>query len=33
LQLQYTQTVMLEFDGIRWPHISVGTLTKTAGGS
>jgi hypothetical protein len=28
LQLQYTQTVMLEFDGVVWPHISVATLTK-----
>ncbi len=28
LQLQYTQTVMLRFDGIDWPHISVATLVK-----
>ena len=29
LQLQYTQTVMLNFDnGIDWPHVSVATLTK-----
>ncbi len=28
LQLQYTQTVILQFDGINWPHISVGTLLK-----
>jgi hypothetical protein len=28
LQLQYTQTVMLRFDGIDWPHISVATLLK-----
>lgn len=28
LQLQYTQTVVLQFDGINWPHISVGTLLK-----
>ena len=27
-QLQYTQTVILDFDGIDWPHISVATLTK-----
>lgn len=29
LQLQYTQTVMLQFLNIDWPHISVATLTKT----
>jgi hypothetical protein len=28
LQLQYTQTVILRFDGIDWPHISVATLVK-----
>lgn len=28
LQLQYVQTVMLDFDNIFWPHISVATLTK-----
>ena len=28
LQLQYTQTTILEFDGIKWPHISVGTLIQ-----
>jgi hypothetical protein len=28
LQLQYTQTVLLVFDGIVWPHISVATLIK-----
>jgi hypothetical protein len=28
LQLQYVQNVMLDFDGILWPHISVATLTK-----
>lgn len=28
LQLQYTQTVVLQFDEINWPHISVGTLLK-----
>jgi hypothetical protein len=28
LQLQYTQTVMLRFDNIEWPHISVATLLK-----
>lgn len=29
LQLQYTQTVILNFLNIDWPHISVGTLIKT----
>ncbi len=28
LQLQYTQTVILDFDGLKWPHISVATLIK-----
>jgi len=28
LQLQYTQTVILQFEGINWPHISVATLLK-----
>ena len=28
LQLQYTQTVILHFLGIDWPHISVATLVK-----
>lgn len=28
LQLQYTQTVVLQFEGINWPHISVATLLK-----
>jgi hypothetical protein len=28
LQLQYSQTVLLVFDGIIWPHVSVGTLLK-----
>jgi hypothetical protein len=27
LQLQYTQTVLLNFAGLSWPHITVGTLT------
>jgi hypothetical protein len=26
--VQYTQTVILHFLGIDWPHISVATLTK-----
>jgi hypothetical protein len=28
LQLQYTQTVILEFKNLKWPHISVATLIK-----
>jgi hypothetical protein len=28
MQLQYTQTVLLEFDGVVWPHVSVATLIK-----
>ena len=28
LQLQYTQTVLLEFNGVKFPHISVATLIK-----
>ena len=27
-QLQYTQLVMLDFTGIHWPHVTVGTLRK-----
>ena len=27
-QLQYTQTVLLNFAGISWPHVTVGTLHK-----
>lgn len=30
LQLQYSQTVMLDFNGLSWPHITVGTLRKKA---
>ena len=30
LQLQYSQTVMLDFNGLHWPHVTVATLTKTA---
>lgn len=29
LQLQYTQTVLLDFAGVIWPHVSVATLIKT----
>ena len=28
LQLQYTQTVFLNFLGLSWPHVSVATLQK-----
>jgi hypothetical protein len=28
LQLQYTQLVQLDFNGLRWPHITVATLKK-----
>ncbi len=28
LQLQYTQTVLLNFKGLSWPHVSVATLKK-----
>jgi hypothetical protein len=28
LQMQYSQTVILEFAGLKWPHISVATLVK-----
>jgi hypothetical protein len=27
-QLQYTQLVMLDFNGLHWPHVTVGTLQK-----
>ena len=27
-QLQYTQLVMLDFNQIHWPHVTVGTLEK-----
>lgn len=27
--LQYVQTVLLDFKGLHWPHVSVGTLLKT----
>ncbi len=29
LQLQYTQLVQLDFNGLRWPHVTVATLRKT----
>jgi hypothetical protein len=28
LQLQYTQTVLLDFAGLSWPHVTVATLRK-----
>jgi hypothetical protein len=28
LRLQYTQTVILDFFGIEWPHVSINTLQK-----
>lgn len=28
LQLQYTQLVELDFNGLRWPHVTVATLRK-----
>ena len=28
LQLQYTQLVNLDFNGLRWPHVTVATLVK-----
>ena len=28
MQLQYTQTIVLFFKDISWPHISVATLVK-----
>ena len=27
-QLQYTQTVLLNFNGLSWPHVTVGTLKR-----
>jgi hypothetical protein len=29
-QLQYSQIVLLNFNGLSWPHVTVGTLRKTA---
>jgi hypothetical protein len=31
LQLQYSQTVILVFNKVLWPHVTVGTLTLSAG--
>jgi hypothetical protein len=30
LQLQYTQTVLLNFGGLSWPHVSVATLRRVS---
>ena len=30
LQLQYSQIVLLNFNGLNWPHITVATLRKAA---
>jgi len=30
-QLQYTQLVQLDFNGLRWPHVTVATLRRTDG--
>ena len=32
MQLQYSQTVMLDFNGIRWPHVTVATLRQQSTG-
>jgi hypothetical protein len=29
LQLQYSQSVLLNFNGLSWPHVTVGTLVKS----
>lgn len=29
LQLQYSQSVLLTFNGLSWPHVTVGTLVKS----
>lgn len=31
LQLQYSQVVQLNFNGLSWPHVTVGTLKKAPG--
>jgi hypothetical protein len=31
-QLQYTQTVMLDFNGLHWPHVTVATLRQVSTG-
>jgi hypothetical protein len=28
-QLQYAQTVLLNFNGLSWPHITIATLCKS----
>jgi hypothetical protein len=32
MQLQYTQTVMLDFNNLRWPHVTVATLRQRSTG-
>ena len=29
IQIQYSQTVLLNFSAVTWPHVSVGTLVPT----
>jgi len=29
-QIQYSQTVFLNFNGLSWPHVSVATLMPSA---
>ena len=31
LQLQYSQSVLLNFNTLSWPHVTVATLTLSAG--
>jgi hypothetical protein len=31
--LQYSQTVLLDFNGLSWPHVTVGTLVRTPPGA
>ncbi len=31
LQLQYSQLVILIFNGVLWPHVTVATMTLSAG--
>jgi hypothetical protein len=32
MQLQYTQTAMLDFNDLRWPHVTVATLRQRSTG-
>lgn len=29
IQIQYSQTVLLNFNAVTWPHVAVGTLVPT----